>query len=71
MENTRLFKQEQQLVEEEEDRFPAVPMDLVEALEHQFPDKLPGFLTTEKELAYLIGQVSIVKFLRDMSGRRT
>ena len=73
MENKRLFALDQELTidEPEEDHFPAVPLNLVEALEHQFPNKLPIFHTTEKELAYLIGQVSVVKFLREQSGRRT
>lgn len=70
MENTRLFQQEQQ-VEEQEDKFPAVPLDLVEALEQLYQDKLPEIHVTDRELGELIGQVNVVKFLREMSGRRT
>lgn len=70
MENTRIFQTDQQ-VEEEEDRFPAVPLAVVEALEHLFQDKLPDLHVTERELGQLIGQVTVVKFLREMSGRRT
>ena len=70
MGNVRLFEQEQQ-VEEPEDNFPAVPLALVEALEHLYQDKLPEIHVTDRELGELIGQVNVVKFLREMSGRRT
>ena len=74
MENKRLFELDRELTidEPEEDHFPAVPLNLVEALEQQFPDKLPLRHDTQAtETAYVIGQVSVVKFLREMSGRRT
>lgn len=72
MGNTRLFEQAQQLVEEIEDHFPAVPLELVEALEQQYPDQLPAIHDLGgRELSYLVGQVSVVKFLRLQSGRRT
>lgn len=70
MENYQLYRQDQQLIEEE-DHFPAVHLDLVEALEQMFQDKLPDLNVTDRELGQLIGQVTVVKFLREMSGRRT
>jgi len=70
MENTRLFVRGQE-VETPEDHFPAVPLELVEALEQMYQDKLPEIHVTDRELGELIGQVNVVKFLREMSGRRT
>ena len=70
MENTRLFVRDQE-VEPQEDHFPAVPLELVEALEQMYQDKLPEIHITDRELGELIGQVNVVKFLREMSGRRT
>jgi len=70
MENTRLFVRDQG-DESPEDNFPAVPIQLVEALEQLFQDKLPEIHVTDRELGELIGQVNVVKFLREMSGRRT
>jgi len=71
MSNTRLFESNQPLEAQEEDHFPAVPLELVEALEQLFPDKLPEIHVTDRELGQLIGQVAVVKLLREMSGRRT
>jgi len=70
MSNVRLFVNNDLLVEQE-DTFPAVPLELVEALEQLFPNKLPEIHVTDRELGQLIGQVDVVKLLREMSGRRT
>jgi hypothetical protein len=70
MENTRLFVRDQE-VDAQEDHFPAVPLELVEALEQMYQDKLPEIHVTDRELGELIGQVNVVKFLREMAGRRT
>ncbi len=70
MNNVRLFESNQ-VDEDEEDKFPAVPLDLVEHLERLFPDKLPEIHVTDRELGQLIGQSDVVKLLREMSGTRT
>jgi len=70
MSNVRLFVNNDLLVDQE-DPFPAVPLELVEALEQLFPNKLPEIHVTDRELGQLIGQVDVVKLLREMSGRRT
>lgn len=71
MSNNRLFERLPEVQEPQEFEFPAVHLDLVEALEHMYPDKLPEIHVTDRELGFLIGQVDVVKFLREMSGRRT
>lgn len=70
MENVRLFENNQVLADQE-DHVPPVPIELVEYLEHTFPDRLPDLHVTDRELGQLIGQVTVVKLLRDISGRRT
>ena len=44
--------------------FPDVPPELLEGLAVRFPDKLPAGPVSEAELARLVGQQSVVRFLR-------
>ena len=43
---------------------PAVPPKLLAKLEESFPDKLPDGLTTEAQIAQLIGQQDVIRLLR-------
>lgn len=44
--------------------FPDVPPELLEELAVRFPDKLPTEPVSEAELARLLGQQSVLRFLR-------
>lgn len=44
--------------------FPDVPPELLEELAVRFPDKLPSGPVSEAELASLVGQQSVLRFLR-------
>ena len=37
---------------------------LIEELDQQFPDLMPDLALSEKETAYRIGQVSVVRYLK-------
>lgn len=37
---------------------------LVKELDDQFPDKMPELSLSEKEMAYRIGQISVVRYLK-------
>jgi hypothetical protein len=51
---------------------PAVSLEVVAFLEQVFPDKLPDDpRIDEREISYKIGQQSVVKFLRGLSGERS
>lgn len=43
---------------------PAIPLDLLEALEKRFPDKAPSGTETERSLWIETGKVHLVRFLR-------
>ena len=45
------------------DNLPVYSIDLVKALDNMYPNRLPILGTTQEELAYLIGQRSVVDFL--------
>lgn len=51
-------------------REPALDDDLISFLSRVFPDKLPDQLQTEPEIAYLIGQQSVIRLLRSMNKRQ-
>ena len=51
-------------------REPAIDDDLISFLFSMFPDKLPDHLQSEREIAYLIGQQSVIKLLRSMNTRQ-
>ena len=37
---------------------------LIEELDEQFPDNMPDLNLSEKEFAYRVGQVSVVRYLK-------
>ena len=37
---------------------------LIEELDQQFPDVMPDLRLSEKEFAYMVGQVSVVRYLK-------
>ena len=37
---------------------------LIEELDQQFPDVMPDLQLSEKEIAYRVGQVSVVRYLK-------
>jgi hypothetical protein len=47
--------------------FPDVPSELLEELAARFPDKLPSGPVTETELARLVGQQTVLRFLRSQA----
>lgn len=51
--------------------FPDVPPELLEELAARFPDKLPSEPVTETELASLVGQQDVLRFLRSHAARQT
>tara|TARA_R100000008_G_scaffold841_1_gene703 strand:- start:648 stop:833 length:186 start_codon:yes stop_codon:yes gene_type:complete len=38
---------------------------LIEELDQQFPDVMPDLRLSEKEFAYRVGQVSVVRYLKN------
>ena len=38
---------------------------LVKELDEQFPDRMPDLNLSEKEFAYRVGQVSVVRYLKN------
>lgn len=46
--------------------FPKVTHVLVKELEQRFPDRMPPKDTAEADIRYKQGQVSVVRFLREM-----
>ncbi len=56
--------------EDVNDDFPLVPLALLQALETRFPDRLPTDLTTsDRAILVAIGNVQVVRFLREMHQR--
>lgn len=55
--------------EDPNDKFPKVPIDLLEALEARFPDKAPSLKTPGREIWAAVGNAQVVRFLRDMHER--
>ena len=51
------------------DKFPRVPLDLLEALELAFPDKAPSITTADRQIWVNVGHAEVVRFLRDMHER--
>lgn len=51
--------------------FPDVPPELLEELAARFPDKLPAGPVSEAELARLVGQQAVLRFLRSQAARQT
>lgn len=46
-------------------KFPFVPEDLVKELEQRFPDKAPSISDPERKVWTKVGNVEVVRFLRD------
>ena len=44
--------------------FPSVPLALIEELEHRFPDRIPDTPPSVTEAATLVGQQSVIRFIR-------
>jgi hypothetical protein len=55
---------------EENDRFPFVPEDIVAELERRFPDKAPRIDDSERKVWTKVGNVEVVRFLRDRLERQ-
>jgi hypothetical protein len=51
------------------DSFPRVPRDLLEALEERFPDRCPDLDLPDKKVWSRVGNVEVVRFLREMHNR--
>lgn len=68
MNNTLLYRQEFQ-EEDPNANFPAVPLALVEELEHRYPDRCPSPDASDREIWMAVGQARLVAFLREMSNR--
>lgn len=50
---------------------PAVPLPLIDWLEHTHPNHLPMEPVSDWELGRRVGQQQIIQMLRTISGRRT
>lgn len=55
--------------EDPNDKFPSVPLALLEALEARFPDKSPDIKTPDREVWAQVGNSQVVRFLREMHER--
>lgn len=55
--------------EDPSDKFPPVPLDLLEALERFFPGQLPSVSTHDRQIWINVGHAEVVRFLRDMHER--
>jgi hypothetical protein len=47
-----------------EERFPRVPLDLLEELERCFPDKCPALTAEDRDVWAMAGSVRVVRLLR-------
>jgi hypothetical protein len=61
--------QQEQIEESETANFPAVSLELVEALEREYPDRCPSPDASDREIWMATGQARLVAFLREMSNR--
>jgi hypothetical protein len=55
--------------EPEIEDFPRVETDLLEALEARYPDKCPDLRISDKEFGVYVGQLNVVRLLREMHDR--
>jgi len=55
--------------EVEEEEFPRVPTDLLEALEAQFPDRCPALNISQVDYGVVQGRLDVVRFLRQVHDR--
>lgn len=55
-----------QPIEEAKSTFPPVDGPLVDALDLEFPDRMISPTDSDKEIWIKVGQVSVVRFLRDV-----
>jgi hypothetical protein len=52
------------------DKFPPIPAQLLEELERRFPDKCPDITAKHEDILKQIGQVSVIRFLREQFKRQ-
>lgn len=65
MEGNVLHYKVEDIVEDPLHNFPAVPLELIEALESRFPDRCPDLRTPEREVWAATGRAEVVRFLRE------
>lgn len=62
---TRISQTHPNHIEEyEEEEFPRVTEEFIEALEKQFPDRSPKLTDTDREIWASVGRAEVVQFLR-------
>ncbi|QXV74653.1 hypothetical protein [Rhizobium phage RHEph21] len=54
----------------DEDRFPHIPKDLVEALDKRFPERTPSLKTSLEEIRWKGGERAVVRFLLEQYDRQ-
>lgn len=55
----------------EDIKIPAIPKDLLDALDVLFPEKTPDINTEYKEICFRSGQRSVVRFLHDKHNQQS
>jgi len=63
----RLYEGNANEVIDENENFPIVPNDLLEALISRFPDQCPSISTPERQIWIDVGKAEVVRFLKDMN----
>jgi hypothetical protein len=53
-----------------EDLLPLIPTDLLEALNHRFPERTPELNWTDREIWIAVGERRVVRFLNEQSRRQ-
>ena len=53
-----------------QEKFPFIPLPLLEDLERRFPERAPSKGETLEELMFRGGQVAVVRFLREQLNRQ-
>jgi hypothetical protein len=69
MSNILWSHQEPEDAQDPHANFPAVSLDLVEALEREYPDRSPSPDASDRAIWMAVGQARLVAFLREMSNR--
>lgn len=69
MEITQGIPRLMQELAEKTEPFPRVPMDLLEALELKYPNQCPDLNIRDRDFGVIVGQLEVVRFLRDMYER--
>jgi hypothetical protein len=55
---------------DDQDRFPHIPKDLVEALDKRFPERTPSLNTSLDEIRWKGGERAVVRFLLEQYSRQ-